>query len=495
MAQPPSQALLTDRELSQCPFPHLPARLSQRRSKSRTQHVAPRTFEGVESWPGFMDGVAGIARRLDNNVASNGNPWKFWRNGLQPAADEIAVRGALEQVLFPQINDLALKLGMDFIYDSGGSGRSFSYTDLVIIDKSQSQSSTAPLDLSHRVYGNGEAKGPWQWDLGNDSFEEALNRDTKKQKMCTDVLQQLFGDMVLDETMVGYISNYNQTVFFKRLDGRSKSLQFSPVVKVDDAPVEKFLFVLDFVEQNKHLKPLFSRTIVKDTPPGGYTINLPLLSTKTSSGRTTKRKGQTLVLGATPKKRKGDSRDANVPEFYDEEHLSDIPTYPMDELGITGEVVGMGKYGNVMAGQWDGQKMALKTYDLRVESAVLAFVREQMAYHYLRPLQGRCIPVLSAVGRLPHSNVIFLGLTDEGQKDVAKPLASRRREVVELQVLQMLDEIHGLGVLHGDLKLSHVLWRNNGPRFIDFESSNVNARKEDLDLETKEMEELLSECT
>lgn len=482
--------LLTDRKLARCAFPELPQRLSQRRSKSRTQPVNPRTFEVLEEWPNFSSQVATVSNQLDNIIPCKPDPALMWSEGLDAASDEIAVRGTLEQILFPQINYLARKLGITLRYKSGGSGRSFSFTDMVVLDISQGQQLN---NLSARVFGNGEAKGNWQWELGLLSFVQALNSSDTKQKICIEVLQQLFGDMILDESVVGFISNYNETVFFYRESGRSKKLYYSPVVKITDAPVEKFLFVLEFVEQRKHLKPLLCRTLVKETPRNGYSLQLPQVQYVTPTGRLGKRKVNTIQVKAARKERRGNVAGSII-EFYNEDRLCDIPAYPLEDLHVTGNVLGMGKYGNVMEAELDGKKLALKTYDLRKgDLALQSYIKEQQVYHHLQSLQGKIIPSLLMVGRLPHTSVLYLGLTNEASKRHVKDLLlGKRAKEVGLAILAALDEIHNAGVLHGDISLSHVLiTATECPKFIDFEYSVIDAAKADLDHETSMMEDLV----
>jgi hypothetical protein len=98
---------------------------------------------------------------------------------------------------------------------------------------------------SNRVYGNGEAKGPWQWSMTpSQELDEVLGycRDLKK---FVEPIQQLYGDMVLDETRYGFITNYNQTVFFRRAaQVGDKTFEFSPVILIGEAPIQAYLYVL-----------------------------------------------------------------------------------------------------------------------------------------------------------------------------------------------------------------------------------------------------------
>jgi hypothetical protein len=100
--------------------------------------------------------------------------------------------------------------------------------------------------------------------------------------------------------------------------------------------------------------------------------------------------------------------------MFDLEDLVQLPEYNFQEIGITSWVIGMGKFGNVVEGEaTNGLPLAIKMFDLRIREAALAFVHEQKVYKELRELQGHCIPIVYAVGRIPHCNVVYLALSDE----------------------------------------------------------------------------------
>jgi serine/threonine protein kinase len=171
-----------------------------------------------------------------------------------------------------------------------------------------------------------------------------------------------------------------------------------------------------------------------------------------------------------------------------------IPQYDLNEIGVTGRVIGMGKFGNVLEGKFsNGLPLALKLFDLQVTDALQAFVQEQVAYKKLKTLQEHCIPILYAVERIPHCNVVYLALSEEGSCELG---SSRRTQTVRANVLRALEQIHGLGVVHNDIKLSHVLLHDGIPKFIDFEESLVESSVEKVNVEEfsnerKYIEELL----
>jgi serine/threonine protein kinase len=149
----------------------------------------------------------------------------------------------------------------------------------------------------------------------------------------------------------------------------------------------------------------------------------------------------------------------------------------------------VGKFGNVVEGEFsNGLPLELKLFDLRVTDASQAFVQEQVTYKKLETLQGHCIPILYAVGCIPHCNIVYLALSDEGNLELGSSPITR---MVKANVLCALEHIHRLGVLHNDIKLSHVLLYDGIPKFIDFEESMVASNDEELKSERKYIQELL----
>ncbi|EFJ19569.1 hypothetical protein SELMODRAFT_418936 [Selaginella moellendorffii] len=423
-----------------------------------------------------------MAHDLDNQAHRNQDPALFIEP-LDEPGDEVGIRVPLEGYIFPLTNKLAARLGLAFRYKHNGSGRGFSFSDLLILDSSQGQPAGARKMLSQRVFGNGGAKGVSL--AGYTSLDELLRDDSVKQ-----VIQQLYGDMILDETKYGFITEYNSTVFFRRVVG-TQTLECSPVVRVNEAPIEKFLFVLHQAEMDKNMKPDFSRTVVKDTSPGDYHV---LQKFAMSEGFSVKRSFEFVtnsrdITQSKPKRRlvynpQGivrvdvidnmvDVTDNMVDNF--ELAINKLPTIDMEELGVTGAVIGFGKYGNVIEGKApDGTKLALKLFDLRANEAWDAAFQEFRVYRRLKPLQGLHVPRLIALGRIAHTSIISLVLTDEAGSDVVKELQGRQGMLVRRKIVQALSEIHNLMVLHNDVKLSNILWSGGDAKFIDFDASILN---------------------
>jgi hypothetical protein len=263
---------LTAKDLAMAPFPELPARVSQRLSSSRTHAVSPKTFSELKPWANFLADARQLSATLDAQIAEYADPMECL-GPLEPCSDEVGVRGALEHLLFPSIKKLVVGLGCPLRDLSGGSGRSYSYTDLVILDASVPQPQGNRKELSNRVYGNGEAKGPWQWSMPlSQELDEAL-AECRDPKKFVEPIQQLYGDMVLDETRYGFITNYNQTVFFRRAaQVEDKTLEFSPVILIGKAPIQAYLYVLVQAHSDAGAKVQLQRRSVPITPAIGYNL-------------------------------------------------------------------------------------------------------------------------------------------------------------------------------------------------------------------------------
>ncbi|DBB06104.1 TPA: hypothetical protein ACH3X3_009663 [Trebouxia sp. C0006] len=98
-------------------------------------------------------------------------------------------------------------------WGGGGSGRSLSFTDLVVRKRTHSSNNK---HFSSLVLGVGEVKGAWQLDMQPGDKLEELLRDPKCIDSCVLALQQVYGDAVIDKPPLLFVSNYHSTVFLKR---------------------------------------------------------------------------------------------------------------------------------------------------------------------------------------------------------------------------------------------------------------------------------------
>ena len=121
----------------QLPLPLLSARITPRlsSSNSRTSPQYPRTFSHVLPWDGFNQGANQLLLSLDDEAAVYRVPRMSCLPGpetLPSAADEASVRGWISSYLAHSWNALAADIGITAQLHGAGSGRSSTFTDLVV---------------------------------------------------------------------------------------------------------------------------------------------------------------------------------------------------------------------------------------------------------------------------------------------------------------------------------------------------------------------------
>ena len=91
--------------------------------------------------------------------------------------------------MLDSVNDTAERLEIPVQCTGGGSGRSMSFTDLVV-RPTGAQSNLA--DLSSQILGTGEVKGDWQFSLKRgERLEDALH-DPKRIGGIVQAVQQVY---------------------------------------------------------------------------------------------------------------------------------------------------------------------------------------------------------------------------------------------------------------------------------------------------------------
>ena len=156
------------------PVARLDKRLSPRKSRSKTQPRLPRTFSDILPWQDFHERSRELFNSLDDieriycRPVGNVLPGKI----VLSAADECEVRGRVVSLL-DSINTTAETLEIPVQCTGGGSGRSMSFTDLVV---RPAGAQSNPADLSSQILGTGEVKGDWQFQLKRgERLEDALH--------------------------------------------------------------------------------------------------------------------------------------------------------------------------------------------------------------------------------------------------------------------------------------------------------------------------------
>ena len=148
----------------QLPLPQLTARLSPRSSHSQTRPRYARTFSDVLLWDSFSQGASQLLLSLDDQAARHSIPSISCESPLSPlkqASDEAEVRAHVTN-LTHSVNEIAARIGIPAECVGGGSGRSSSFTDLVV---RQTGLASDPQHLSAIIWGVGEVKGDWQLSI------------------------------------------------------------------------------------------------------------------------------------------------------------------------------------------------------------------------------------------------------------------------------------------------------------------------------------------
>ncbi|DBB14149.1 TPA: hypothetical protein ACH3X3_001100 [Trebouxia sp. C0006] len=113
LLQVQAPGLLTLKQVVSSPLQQLHARLSPRRSTSKTIPSAPRTFSDILSWPEFVSEACQLEGSLDDAIHQYALPTVTMQaaTGISSAADESEVRGAIMSFLY-SINEAAKLLGI-----------------------------------------------------------------------------------------------------------------------------------------------------------------------------------------------------------------------------------------------------------------------------------------------------------------------------------------------------------------------------------------------
>ena len=154
------------------------------------------------------------------------------------------------------------------------------------------------------------------------------------------------------------------------------------------------------------------------------------------------------------------------------------------------EYLGEGRTGCVFQATWKGKRVALKICDLhkdpKFEDEILT---EVAVYKALESLQGVCIPRLKVAG---YEGGLF-GIATEIAGFPVEPDRLSHRE--RWKIVDGLSLIHGLGIIHNDIRSYNVLVCRSKDgfqfRFIDFGSSRRTCDKRKLKKEMTQLKYLL----
>ena len=178
------------REAAAQPLPLLERRLSPRKSRSKTPPRLPRTFSDILPWQDFRERSRDLFNHLDNtaHIYPKTESRILPGGSVLSAAHECEVRGRVV-IMLDSVNDIAERLNIPVQCTGGGSGRSMSFTDLVV-RPTGAQSNLA--DLSSQILGTVEVKGDWQFSLKRgERLEDALH-DPKRIEGIVQAVQQVY---------------------------------------------------------------------------------------------------------------------------------------------------------------------------------------------------------------------------------------------------------------------------------------------------------------
>ncbi|KAL0028592.1 hypothetical protein WJX79_004062 [Trebouxia sp. C0005] len=279
--------LFTLKILLSCPLPLLEARLSSRSSRSKIFPTVARTFSDICPWPELLSEARQLEADLDDTTHAYKEISVTYTPGLgiSSPADECEVRGALV-TLMHGIDTAAQIMGIGAECVGGGSGRSLSFADLVVRKCGQSSN---PEHLSALVLRAREVQGAWQLDLQRGEKLEDMLRDPKRIDTCVLALQQAYGDAVIDEAPLLFVSNYSCTMLLKRSEHVHNETRwaFEPIWWDQQHPSArscwlKFPCVADEMQDTK---PRLPRTVVPRTANGYILPQISIVDSHLAANR------------------------------------------------------------------------------------------------------------------------------------------------------------------------------------------------------------------
>lgn len=132
----------------------------------------------------------------------------------------------------------------------------------------------------------------------------------------------------------------------------------------------------------------------------------------------------------------------------------------------------------------------MKVFDVNDHFGFAQFHHELSAYTQLQRLQGRCIPKVLAVGRLPHSGEPLLAV------QLGDPLPEPITPELAAGIRRTLQQLHAAGAVHGDVRLQNMLMRPEQEGHVllcDLERCIVRANGAAIESEQQELELLLQQ--
>jgi tRNA A-37 threonylcarbamoyl transferase component Bud32 len=114
---------------------------------------------------------------------------------------------------------------------------------------------------------------------------------------------------------------------------------------------------------------------------------------------------------------------------------------------------------------------------------------EVNAYEKLRPLWGESVPTVYRYGKCDETHCCILAQEFLPGRQLE---VSKESEKVKIDTLRTLVQIHGLGVVHGDIRLSNIMLVDEKlPFFIHFGFAMFDGTKEHQEREQADLRRIL----
>ncbi|KAA6418757.1 MAG: hypothetical protein FRX49_11245 [Trebouxia sp. A1-2] len=430
------------------PFPPLDARLSSRSSNSKTILSAPRTFEDILPWPQLLLQARELEDSLDDTLHLYDNiSFTYTPNlAISSAADECEVRSS---------NDAANILGIGAVCIGGGSERSLSFTDLVVRKRTHSSNNK---HVSSLVLGVGEGY-------------RQLVFATAKVVVALILLacSQVYGDAVIDEAPLLFVSNYHSTVFLKRSERVCNKQRWAsdPIWWDRQQPSARscWLTFLRLADEKQVVKARLPRTAVPRTADSYVLTQVSSKDRPLATKRSVRTRSQPAIkLMASSSTRKG------YEAFHDKAASSitagRLQQQPFDTATgldtMPSNVIVYKLAVHRQQGAVAGETCAVKLYDSRRNESVSAYFHEKCC---LQALQTRASVVRFMVAGRLQDTVYPVTVTSFAGKPVSNLSRAQFRAAKEA-----LDSVHAIGVCHGDIRRSNIIFA------LDFEISRTASK-------------------
>ncbi|GET02513.1 kinase-like domain-containing protein [Rhizophagus clarus] len=326
------------------------------------------------------------------------------------------------------------------------------------------------------------------------------------------IIRQAFGYMVLNKLQYGMITTYARTWFLKRGDPpNTNKLYISPMIPINQQHTEhqpSFLECMHYFEDVSNNASKFdSSSSAPDDgdddggfhPDSDHTDNSDQSDNDDDEYRPPKSKRRKTEPkkespNTRPKTTTRRAKQVNMENFKnknDDKLLVDMKNYNCERFYF-GEALGFGRSGTVVKAKLCGKSGALKIADLYKDDVKLKeMLNEIKIYHIIfKKIQEIYVPKLLKFGVL-HEAFVFMLTSFAGESFARNPVTKEEKRLA----IKGLQEIHALGVKHGDIRLDNIMVNRltGRPRvwWIDFALSEITDNAEDLKTELLELRYLL----